>query len=261
MKAIEKGIAAAKTTVNAAATVISAGQQAATAAKEAQDAGQRALATAKNAAAALTAQAHALLGGRAPVWLHASFREEVLGQSLAHEAKPGAPAELSAVLESLSLVLAQLQALSASPASAVQAAAALVHDSFRQSLAACQHMTPAAATEPQPTQALLTAVVGRARALGAGGCLVVPGGWHGGSATVFVLHCHGRDEYTLCVCTASGDGLSHHPVRLDEGTARRPPLPPRAPPPPPPPRTSVCASGRTLPLLLRRPCRQPHHLY
>ena len=166
-------------------------------------------------------QAEALLGGRQPVWLHPSFREEVLGQSLVHEAQPSAP-ELTAVLGSMALTVAQLQSLrgagGASPALA--AAAAAVHESFRQSLAACQHMVPRVKpTEPQPTQALLTAVVARARALTAGGALVVPAGWHGGGATVVVLHCGGRDDYTLAVCAASGAGLHHHPMRANEGTA------------------------------------------
>ena len=97
-------------------------------------------------------QAEALLGGRQPVWLHPSFREEVLGQSLVHEAQPSAP-ELTAVLGSMALTVAQLQSLrgagGASPALA--AAAAAVHESFRQSLAACQHMVPRVKpTEPQP---------------------------------------------------------------------------------------------------------------
>ena len=88
------------------------------------------------------------------------------------------------------------------------------------SMQACQHMLPRVKpSEPQPTQALLAAVVARAKALTAGGALVVPAGWHGGGATLVVLHCGGQDAYTLAVCTASGAGLHHHPMRADEGTA------------------------------------------
>ena len=169
-------------------------------------------------------QAELLLGGRQPVWLHPSFREEVLGQSLVHEAQPSA-ADLTAILGSMTLVVAQLQSLRGAPpggaSPALAAAAAAVHESFRQSLVACQHMVPRVkpTTEPQPTQALLGAVVTRAKALTAGGALVVPAGWRGGGATVVVLHCDGQDAYTLAVCTASGAGLHHHPMRADEGTA------------------------------------------
>ena len=123
-------------------------------------------------------QAELLLGGRQPVWLHPSFREEVLGQSLVHEAQPSAP-DLTAILGSMTLVVAQLQSLRGAPpggaSPALAAAAAAVHESFRQSLVACQHMVPGGKpTEPQPTQALLAAVVARAKALTAGGALVAP---------------------------------------------------------------------------------------
>ena len=147
MHLVETGkglLTAAKTAADAQKAVT----HATTAAK---DAGSKIAASAKSAAAAVGAQAEALLGGRQPVWLHPSFREEVLGQSLVHEAQPSAP-ELSAVLGSMALIVAQLQSLrgSGGGSPALAAAAAAVHESFLQSLSACQHGQSAVWTVLQP---------------------------------------------------------------------------------------------------------------
>ena len=196
--------------LNSAATAIAAAQAVAEAKAAVDDAVDQATYLKEQAKANMTnrmAKLRGLWNGPDPIWLNPSFREEVLGASLS---KDDAAPTTREVLDSMALVTSQLKSLASQP-SAVQAAAAAVHESFSTSLAACQAMAPVAqGPEPQPTQAVLAAVVARVRALGAGQALALPGGVSGGAATVYVLHCVSSGVYTFAVCAATGEGLAFH---------------------------------------------------
>ena len=210
MTIVGKAKAAASGAVAAGKGAIAAAQAVAEAKAAVDDAVDQATYLKEQAKANMTnrmAKLRGLWNGPDPIWLNPSFREEVLGASLS---KDDAAPTTREVLDSMALVTSQLKSLASQP-SAVQAAAAAVHESFSTSLAACQAMAPVAqGPEPQPTQAVLAAVVARVRALGAGQALVLPGGVSGGAATVYVLHCVSSGVYTFAVCAATGEGLAFH---------------------------------------------------
>ena len=118
--------------------------------------------------------------GESPVWQLASFRERVLGNSLANATAPSAPAPsptLTTLSEACMLVTAQLSALNQSShvGAATRGMVAQAQGAFIRTLELCKHLLQV--HDHATFFELLTTFCAQIKGMMPGSVLVIPSGW------------------------------------------------------------------------------------